>query len=62
MKVLIRAAVPVVYLCLTGLVYGQNRSSASLLVLSKQEHTLSVVDPSSLRVVAKVPVGDDPQR
>lgn len=60
MKTLIRAAVPVVYLCLTGLLYGQSRSSASLLVLSKQEHTLSVVDPSSLRVVAKVPVGNDP--
>ena len=60
MKTLVRAAVPVVYLCLTGLLYGQSRSSASLLVLSKQEHTLSVVDPSSLRVVAKVPVGNDP--
>jgi YVTN family beta-propeller protein len=32
----------------------------SLLALSKQDHTLAIVDPASLRVVAKVPVGDDP--
>ena len=32
----------------------------SLLVLSKHNHTLAIVDPSSLRVVARVPVGDDP--
>ena len=32
----------------------------SLLVLSKHDHTLAIVDPSSLRVVAHVPVGDDP--
>lgn len=32
----------------------------ALLVLSKQDHTLAIVDPASLRVVARVPVGDDP--
>lgn len=32
----------------------------ALLVLSKQDHTLAIIDPSSLRVVARVPVGDDP--
>ena len=32
----------------------------ALLVLSKQEHTLAIVDPATLKVVAKVPVGDDP--
>jgi YVTN family beta-propeller protein len=31
-----------------------------LLALSKQDHTLSIVDPASLQVVARVPVGDDP--
>jgi YVTN family beta-propeller protein len=60
MKALIRAAVPVVCLCLSGLLYGQSKSSASLLVLSKQDHSLSIVDAASLRVVAKVPVGNDP--
>jgi YVTN family beta-propeller protein len=33
---------------------------ASLLVLSKHDHTLAIVDPANLRVVARVPVGDDP--
>jgi YVTN family beta-propeller protein len=32
----------------------------SLLVLSKHDRTLAIVDPASLSVVAKVPVGDDP--
>jgi YVTN family beta-propeller protein len=32
----------------------------ALLVLSKQDHTLAIVDPADLRVVARVPVGDDP--
>ena len=34
--------------------------SASLLVLSKRDHTLAIVDPATLRVTAKAPVGDDP--
>ena len=32
----------------------------SLLVLSKGDHTLAIVDPSSLKVVATAPVGEDP--
>src|SRR5215467_7050402 len=32
----------------------------SLLVLSKHDHTLAVVDPLTLKVVGKMPVGDDP--
>jgi YVTN family beta-propeller protein len=32
----------------------------ALLVLSKQDHTVAIVDPADLRVVAKVPVGEDP--
>ncbi len=32
----------------------------SLLVLSKHDHTLAVVDPAMLKVVAKMPVGEDP--
>lgn len=35
-------------------------TSGSLLVLSKHDHTLSIVDPSNLQVVAKMPVGNDP--
>lgn len=36
------------------------QSTASLLVLSKQDHTLAIVDPATLRVVARIPSGDDP--
>ncbi len=32
----------------------------ALLVLPKQDHTLAIVDPADLHVVARVPVGDDP--
>ncbi len=42
------------YLC------AQPGSSAHLLVLSKQDHTLAFVDPATLKVVGKTPVGDDP--
>ncbi|MEI9947361.1 MAG: YncE family protein [Chitinophagaceae bacterium] len=31
-----------------------------LLVLSKTEHTLAIVDPATLKVLSKVPVGEDP--
>lgn len=39
---------------------AQESSSASLLVLSKQDHTVAIVDPATLRVLGKAPVGDDP--
>jgi len=38
----------------------QNTPKETLLALSKRDHTLSVVDPGSLKVLAKVPVGNDP--
>jgi len=47
-------------ICLTGTFLAQSKPSASLLVLSKQDHTLAIVDPSSLQVTAKAPVGNDP--
>ncbi len=33
---------------------------AALLALSKQDHTLAIVDPVTLKAVARIPVGDDP--
>ncbi len=39
---------------------AQSGSQSSLLILSKRGHTLAIVDPSSLKVLAKVPIGDDP--
>ena len=32
----------------------------TLLALSKRDHTLSIVDPATLKVVGKAPVGEDP--
>ena len=32
----------------------------TLLALSKREHTLAIVDPTTLKVLAKVPIGNDP--
>jgi len=39
---------------------AQSMPSPSLLVLSKQDHTLAIVDPGTLKAVARVPVGNDP--
>ena len=60
MNIVVRAGVFLGSLCLCGVLCAQGTPSASLLVLSKQDHTLAIVDPSSLEVVAKMPVGNDP--
>ncbi len=41
-------------------VFAESTPNMALLVLSKQDHTLAIVDPANLRVVARVPVGEDP--
>ncbi len=43
-----------------GRSFAEPTPKASLLVLSKQDHTLAIVDPADLHVVARIPVGDDP--
>lgn len=39
---------------------AQSVSRKSLLALSKTDHTLAIVDPVTLKVMARVPVGEDP--
>jgi len=39
---------------------AQDTPNSALLVISKREHALAIVDPSTLKVIAKVPVGNDP--
>jgi YVTN family beta-propeller protein len=39
---------------------AQSTPTVALLALSKQDHTLSIIDPADLHVVARIPVGDDP--
>lgn len=41
-------------------VASQSTPSRSLLALSKHNHTLAIVDPKTLQVVARAPVGPDP--
>jgi YVTN family beta-propeller protein len=40
--------------------FAESTPSPALLVLSKQDHTIAIVDPRDLHVVAKAPVGEDP--
>jgi YVTN family beta-propeller protein len=39
---------------------GQSTPQRSLLALSKHNHTLAIVDPATLQVIARLPVGPDP--
>jgi YVTN family beta-propeller protein len=45
---------------LMGCACAQQTPKVALLALSKQDHTLSIVDPANLQIVARIPVGDDP--
>jgi len=47
-------------LIVAGGAAGQAASQGSLLALSKHDHTLAIVDPTTLKVLAKLPVGPDP--
>jgi YVTN family beta-propeller protein len=46
--------------CVSVVLSGQPASKGSLLVLAKSDLTLSIVDPSTLEVLATVPSGPDP--
>jgi YVTN family beta-propeller protein len=40
--------------------HGQAEKSPMLLALSKGNHTLAIINPATLKVIARVPVGPDP--
>ena len=46
-------------LALTSILAAQNPKDL-ILALSKRDHTLAMVDPATLKVIAKAPVGNDP--
>jgi YVTN family beta-propeller protein len=46
--------------CSIGAIAFEQTPREALLVLSKGDHTLAIVDPATLQVVAKAPVGEDP--
>ncbi len=54
-----RSRIPQLLFVTTGVV-AQPTPSRSLLALSKRNHTLAIVDPNTLQVVARAPVGPDP--
>jgi YVTN family beta-propeller protein len=60
MKICLPWAVALLAMSATGWSAAQTTPSPALLALSKQDHTLAIVDPASLQVLARVPVGDDP--
>ena len=39
---------------------AQSTPRRSLLALSKTNHTLAIVDPVTLKVIVRIPVGEDP--
>jgi YVTN family beta-propeller protein len=47
-------------LAFAAAVRAQSTPKESLLILSKHDHTIAIVDPATLKVVAKAPVGNDP--
>ena len=58
MKHPLRAALLILGFYCAGLAQGAD--TASLLVISKRDQMLAIVDPATLTVVARVPVGEDP--
>jgi len=47
-------------LLVTSVLRAESTPPRALLVLSKADHTLAIVDPTSLKVIARMPSGPDP--
>lgn len=60
MRMKMKASLIAAVLILSCLSVAQSTPRQALLALSKQDHTLAIVDPLSLKVIAKAPVGNDP--
>jgi YVTN family beta-propeller protein len=53
--------VPALFCCLFQSISAQSATpKQALLALSKHDHTLAIVDPATLQVLTKLPVGPDP--
>ena len=57
---LILAVALAVLFCVEQVCAAQSTPRRSLLALSKRNHTLAIVDPATLGVIARLPVGPDP--
>jgi len=60
MKGLLSAIVLLAAMLATGAVYAADTPANALLVLAKRDGMLLIVDPSNLKVIARIPVGNDP--
>ncbi len=60
MKLRIAAVLLLVGLAGTSVLRAQSTPTDSLLVLSKADQTLAIVDPTSLKAIVRIPVGNDP--
>ena len=48
------------FFCAALVASAQSTPQRSLLALSKRNHTLAIVDPATLQIVARAPIGPDP--
>ena len=53
-------ALAIFFFAVIGAMAQAPAPSRSLLALSKRNHTLAIVDPNTLQVIARAPVGPDP--
>jgi DNA-binding beta-propeller fold protein YncE len=60
MRLLRSCVLPAAAVFAAAIGVAQSTPNPALLVLSKTDHALAIVDPTSLKVVGHVPVGDDP--
>jgi len=56
----LKLSLGVTILFVSFILSAQSAPKATLLALSKKDHTLAIVDPGSLKILGKVPVGEDP--
>ena len=56
----LKAFAAILFIAIISLECNAQAKNNLLLALSKSDHTLAIVDPGTLKVLAKVPVGQDP--
>jgi YVTN family beta-propeller protein len=59
-KLFIVNSLLIIFLCTATGCAAQSNPQRSLLALSKADHILAIIDPVTLQVIARVPVGSDP--
>src|SRR5277367_329294 len=59
-KAAISAALLLFCLSVAGVSFAQGTPKEALLILAKRDQTLAIVDPATLKVLKRVPVGNDP--